>query len=118
MFKADPRLPSAFIFLIIAAIIMGQLLYKTKLPFNVASLIGAVMLIIALWLGAKIPDLIECGSEHELQNVAPCDGGVHYYCLLYSSLGAVAAAGLSELLSPGRRLSDRWDRLPDRIYPD
>ena len=55
MFKADPRLPSAFIFLIIAAIIMGQLLYKTKLPFNVASLIGAVMLIIALWLGAKIP---------------------------------------------------------------
>ena len=55
MFKADPRLPSAFLFLIVAALIMGQLLYKTKIPFNISTLIGVGMLIFTLWLGAKIP---------------------------------------------------------------
>ena len=55
MFKNDPRLPSAFIFILISAVILGQLLYKTKVPFNVASLIGVVLLIVALWLGAKVP---------------------------------------------------------------
>ncbi|PID57559.1 carbon starvation protein A [candidate division KSB3 bacterium] len=55
MFKGDPRLPSSFLFLIIAALIMGRLLYKSALPFSVSSAIGAVLLIVALWLGAKVP---------------------------------------------------------------
>jgi carbon starvation protein len=54
-FNADPRVPAASVFTTIAAIILGVLLYKTKLNFNLSTGIGIVMLIMALWLGGRYP---------------------------------------------------------------
>ena len=55
MFNADPRIPSSNIFTLIAAMILGQILYKTKTNFNVATIIGILMLAAALWLGSVFP---------------------------------------------------------------
>ena len=55
MFVGDPRVPSAYLFKIGAALILGQLLYRTKLDFKVATFIGILMLIAALSLGALFP---------------------------------------------------------------
>jgi carbon starvation protein len=55
MFAGDPRVPSAYLFKVLAALVLGRLMYKTKLPFSVSTIIGIVMLIAALWLGTAIP---------------------------------------------------------------
>ncbi|TVQ99826.1 MAG: carbon starvation protein A [Spirochaetaceae bacterium] len=55
MFMANPSIPAATIYLLIAAVILGFLIYKTKLPFIVSTLIGIVMLIGTIWAGATFP---------------------------------------------------------------
>jgi len=55
MFNGDPRVPSSNIFTLIAAVILGQILYKTKINFNVATIIGIILLIVALWMGSMFP---------------------------------------------------------------
>ena len=55
MFSKTPAIASAYIFKIIAALILGVLLYRVKMNFTFATLIGIVMLCFALWLGTKLP---------------------------------------------------------------
>ena len=55
MFVRIPSIASAYIFKIIAALILGVLMYRVKIQFSIATIIGIVMLIIAIWLGVKFP---------------------------------------------------------------
>jgi carbon starvation protein len=55
MFAGDPRIPSAYLFKIGAALILGQLLYRTKLDFKVATFIGILLLVGAMALGSLFP---------------------------------------------------------------
>ncbi len=55
MFSKTPAIASAYIFKIIAALILGVLLYRVKMNFTLATLIGIVMLCFALYLGPKLP---------------------------------------------------------------
>lgn len=54
-FVGNAAVPSAFVFTCLAAIILGRLLYQTKLPFWVSTLIGIILLAGAMWLGYKVP---------------------------------------------------------------
>jgi carbon starvation protein len=47
--------PTAYFLKIVAAIILGQLLYKAKLDFKISTLIGIAMLILAIYLGILFP---------------------------------------------------------------
>ncbi len=52
---ANPSIGTASVLFIGIAIIEGILLYKTKLSFSVASIIGIIMLIISIWIGFQFP---------------------------------------------------------------
>ena len=55
MFVATPAIASAFIWMIVAALILGVLMYRVKMNFNAATLIGIVMLIAAIIIGVEMP---------------------------------------------------------------
>lgn len=55
MFTRTPAIASAYIFKIIGALILGVLIYRTRLPFVVSTLIGIAMLILAIQLGTVFP---------------------------------------------------------------
>ena len=55
MFVRSGETASAYIFKIISALILGVLLYRSKMNFGLASAIGVLMLIGAIWLGSIYP---------------------------------------------------------------
>jgi carbon starvation protein len=55
IFSGSGATASAYIFKIAAALVLGFLLYRTKMNFSLASLIGVLMLIGAIWLGTVFP---------------------------------------------------------------
>ncbi len=55
MFIGNGSIPSAFIMLLIAAIILGVLLYKVKMNFVLATIIGIVMLFLSIIFGNAVP---------------------------------------------------------------
>ncbi len=55
IYTKTPAVASAYIFKIIAALILGFLLYRTKLSFALSTLIGIVMLCVAIGLGPEFP---------------------------------------------------------------
>jgi carbon starvation protein len=55
MFVRTPSIASAYAWKILAALILGVLLYRVKMNFGLATIIGIVMLIIAIWLGTVTP---------------------------------------------------------------
>ena len=61
MFVKTPEIAGASIFVTIAAIILGYLLYQMKMNLPIATVIGIVMMAIAIWLGTLIP--IRLGFE-------------------------------------------------------
>lgn len=54
-FVADPRIPSAYLFKIIAALILGVLMYRLRAGFGLSTAVGIVMLTGALILGKMLP---------------------------------------------------------------
>jgi len=55
MFVRTPAIASAYLLKIVAALILGVLMYRMKMNFGVATIIGIIMLAIAIWLGTLIP---------------------------------------------------------------
>ncbi|MBE9545965.1 MAG: carbon starvation protein A, partial [Proteobacteria bacterium] len=55
MFVKIPAIASSFIWMIGAALILGVLMYRIKVNFTVATIIGIVMLVASLWLGVQFP---------------------------------------------------------------
>lgn len=55
MFLADPSVPSAYLQKLVAALILGVLMYRLKVPFTIATLIGIVMLVLAIIGGTVFP---------------------------------------------------------------
>ena len=55
MFVRTPAIASAYIYKIIAALILGVLIYRAKMNFSLATIIGIVMLGFAIWLGTVTP---------------------------------------------------------------
>ncbi len=52
MFVNTPEIASAYIWKIVAALILGVLMYRLKINFTLASIIGILMLAAAIWLGS------------------------------------------------------------------
>ena len=52
MFVKTPEIASAYAWKIAAALILGVLMYRTKMNFGLATVIGIAMLILAIWLGS------------------------------------------------------------------
>jgi len=55
MFVKTPEIAGASIFVTIAAIILGYLIYQMKMNLPIATVIGIVMMGIAIWLGTLVP---------------------------------------------------------------
>lgn len=55
LFVDNPNIPSAYILKIIAALILGVLMYRMRINFLAATIAGIIMLILALWGGSLIP---------------------------------------------------------------
>ncbi len=55
IFVRQPAVPSAYILKIIAALILGVLIYRIKMNFGLATIIGIIMLALAIWGGTLIP---------------------------------------------------------------
>jgi carbon starvation protein len=55
MFTRTPALASAYAWKILAALILGVLMYRVKMNFSAATIIGILMLIGAIWLGTVTP---------------------------------------------------------------
>jgi len=55
LFVKTPAIGSSYAFKILAALVLGVLLYRTRLSFGVATVIGVLMLIAALELGVLFP---------------------------------------------------------------
>ncbi len=61
MFLSNPAIPAAAVYLLIAAVIQGILMYRTKIPFVVSTIIGIVMLIAVIFLAGQFP--LEAGKN-------------------------------------------------------
>ena len=55
MFVGNPAIPTSYILKICAALILGVLIYRVNMNFTLATVIGIVMLVLALWGGAMMP---------------------------------------------------------------
>ncbi len=55
MFVKNPAIPTSYILKICAALILGVLIYRVKMNFTLATIIGIIMLALALWGGALMP---------------------------------------------------------------
>lgn len=55
MFVRTPAIASAYIWAIVAALILGVLIYRVKMNFTVATIIGILMLIASIILGVEMP---------------------------------------------------------------
>ncbi len=55
VFVKQPAVPTAYLLKIGAALILGVLLYRVKMNFRVATVIGILMLIAAIYIGKQIP---------------------------------------------------------------
>ena len=55
MFVRTPAIASAYAWKILAGLTLGVLLYRVKMNFGVATIIGIAMLIAAIWLGTVTP---------------------------------------------------------------
>ena len=55
IFVRTPAVASSYAWKIGAALILGVLMYRVKLNFAVATIIGIVMLLLAIWLGTVTP---------------------------------------------------------------
>jgi carbon starvation protein len=60
-FAADGRVFSAFFFFCVAAVIAGYFMYKTKLGLGWGSILGVILIIVAFWMGDKLP--IKAGKD-------------------------------------------------------
>jgi carbon starvation protein len=55
MFVKTPAIASAYLYKIIAALILGVLIYRVKMNFGLATIIGIALLAFAIWLGVLTP---------------------------------------------------------------
>lgn len=55
MFVKTPEIAGASIFVTVAAIILGYLIYQMKMNLPIATVIGIILMVIAIWLGTIVP---------------------------------------------------------------
>jgi carbon starvation protein len=55
MFVRTPAIASAYLWAIAAALILGVLIYRVKMNFYLATIIGIAMLLASLWAGVALP---------------------------------------------------------------
>lgn len=55
MFVGDPTVPSSYLLMLVAGLILGVLIYRVKMNFTVATIIGIAMLIAAIIGGIALP---------------------------------------------------------------
>jgi carbon starvation protein len=55
LFVRTPAIASAYFYKIIAALILGVLIYRVKMNFGLATIIGIALLGFAIWLGVETP---------------------------------------------------------------
>ena len=55
MFVRTPEIASSYVWKIVAALVLGVLMYRVKMNFAGATIIGIIMLALAIWLGTATP---------------------------------------------------------------
>ncbi len=58
IFHKQPAVPSASLFFIIDALIVGTMIYRLKINLTVSTIVGLLLLAISVWLGLKFPILL------------------------------------------------------------
>ena len=54
-FVNSPESATAFVGILISALILGVLLYRTRIPFGISTVIGIVLLVLSVWVGSRLP---------------------------------------------------------------
>ncbi|RME63333.1 MAG: carbon starvation protein A [Nitrospirae bacterium] len=55
LYVKQPGVPTAYLFKILSALFLGYLLYKVKMDFKLATIIGIALLVASIILGKKLP---------------------------------------------------------------
>ncbi|QDA31324.1 carbon starvation protein A [Thermococcus indicus] len=55
LLTVTPQAATATLLFLLVAVILGYLMYKVKMEFKLATIIGIILLIIAVWVGLKYP---------------------------------------------------------------
>ncbi|HAK47322.1 MAG TPA: carbon starvation protein A [Spirochaeta sp.] len=62
MFVGTPEIPTAYIMKIAAALILGVLIYRVKMNFTLATIIGIILLGLSIWGGSMLPIVASKGT--------------------------------------------------------
>jgi carbon starvation protein len=54
LYVKQPGVPTAYLFKIFSALILGYLLYKVKMDFRLATIVGIILLILSIFIGKEI----------------------------------------------------------------
>jgi len=54
-FVNSPESATAFLGILVSALILGVLLYRTRIPFGISTFIGIVLLVLSIWMGSRLP---------------------------------------------------------------
>ncbi len=55
IFHKQPQVPSASLFFIIDALIVGVMIYRLKINLSVSTIVGLLLLALSVWLGLRLP---------------------------------------------------------------
>ena len=55
IFYKQPQVPSASLFFIIDALIVGVMIYRLKINLSVSTIVGLLLLTLSVWLGLRLP---------------------------------------------------------------
>lgn len=69
LFNSVPQAATASLLFLLAAVILGYLLYKVKLNFYVATIVGLILLVVSLWIGFLNPIVLDYHSWNAIMFV-------------------------------------------------
>ncbi len=55
IFQKQPQVPTASIFFIIDALLVGIMIYRLKINLSISTIVGLLLLALSVWLGLKLP---------------------------------------------------------------
>ncbi|MDV3104358.1 carbon starvation CstA family protein [Thermococcus waiotapuensis] len=90
LLTTTPEAATATLLFLVVAVILGWLLYKVKMEFKLATLVGLILLVISVWLGLKYP-LVFVEGQTKL-NSAAYTTAYHYWNIILMVYIIIAAS--------------------------
>ncbi|MEO2152482.1 MAG: carbon starvation protein A, partial [Thermococcus sp.] len=85
-----PEAATATLLFLVVAVILGYLLYKVKMDFKLATVVGILLLAIAVWIGLKYPLVFVDGQTKV--NTAAYKTAYHYWNIILMVYIIIAAS--------------------------